>query len=1009
MRSFSNPVTNGYTPALQLGSEKFCRENHMKVPPFLKAIYETDHMLAAFTNSALSKIENHVEANRMVFFPEYTDHSIAHVELTLQTAFDLATGPARGLITPYDAAAITVAVGLHDFGMHLTRDGFESLIAPDSPWRGVPYFDKKPWNILWDEFLSEATRFDDRKLRALFGESYRPVRSLPSHQAPWEDFDYLLVGEFIRRHHPRLAHEIAVHGLPAKSGRAIAICESDSEEKRFIADIAGLIARSHGVDLRQCLDYLQMHYRNRINPRRVHVIYLGVLLRIADYFQIQATRAPTERTDVTSFQSQLSAREWSVHQSIKDIHNTSGDPEAIVVDAAPPDVVTFLKLQQWLRGLQEELDRSWAILGEVYGLQTHNSINLLGLKIRRVKSNIDNLPAFAKTVEYVPARIAFEAANADLLKLLVAPLYSNDPGVAIRELIQNAVDAVREFNDSASRHPELNGVERYEQDADVVLTVATDENGLPSEITITDRGIGMSADTVREYFLRAGASFRRSNAWRQEHEDESGSSRVLRTGRFGVGALATFLLGDQIEVTTRYAFTSADEGIEFAARLDDETLSLNRVAAKVGTRIRIIVPSRLKKHVSKILPYRGTRTLYFNHPAAHYFLKQPSVKRQFLNKEDAKIVSWLPQPEEGASQNWRCFSNDAFEKVHWSFRGYWPYLSSNGIVIEAYDGNEKLWENIKRPAISVFDKEGRLPVNLQRTGLQGALPFEGDLLKSIGEDVLAHALEEGPNKYDGEWLFGAYEGFITRGDRYSHESYNASAEEWGAWLAGKEGFVLNEPFLLKTFSPSAIIVVVGGDLSDSAWAETLRRQLPADVLIARYIPGIFGSGSVRAKGVFRSILEGNIAPFRTGSKNFVAYIPEPVTAIIKKLRPGREVTRLLSIIERLPSKRGWYAAGSAGSPPKQFADLIASVSCKDSDPIAVFILEPEGWDLDDACQPLGQRWVEVCGSALIPYGQAERRRLAERAGSSMLELMKFRRMAAVDDRRQREKVNEESD
>jgi molecular chaperone HtpG len=202
--------------------------------------------------------------------------------------------------------------------MHLTRDGFQSLVQRGSRWRGVEYFDDKDWSVLWDEFYAEAARFDGRKLRLLFGVNYRPVRPLPPPDAPWEDFDYLLVGEFLRRHHPRLAHEIALYGLPAKEGHTIQVCLVDSDEQAFMADISGLIARSHGLDLRSCLGYLEGTYQNRINPRRVHVVYLGALLRIADYFQIQSSRAPTERTEVVSFQSQLSEREWKVHQSIND-------------------------------------------------------------------------------------------------------------------------------------------------------------------------------------------------------------------------------------------------------------------------------------------------------------------------------------------------------------------------------------------------------------------------------------------------------------------------------------------------------------------------------------------------------------------------------------------------------------------------------------------------------------------------------------------------------------------
>jgi hypothetical protein len=144
--------------------------------------------------------------------------------------------------------------------------------------------------------------------------------------------------------------------LPAKNGATIEVCLNNSEDHKFLSDISGLIARSHGLDLRTCLDYLQQKYQNKINPRGVHAAFLGTLLRIADYFQIQSSRAPSARTDVAAFKSQLSAREWNVHQSVKDIHNTSGDPEAIVVIAQPDNVETFLKLKNWLDGLQYELE-----------------------------------------------------------------------------------------------------------------------------------------------------------------------------------------------------------------------------------------------------------------------------------------------------------------------------------------------------------------------------------------------------------------------------------------------------------------------------------------------------------------------------------------------------------------------------------------------------------------------------------------------------------------------------
>ena len=833
----------------------------MQVPRLLEAKYQADHKLSSWVSTALARIDDHVRSNRMVFFPEYTDHGISHLELVLQTAFDLATNDARDLLTPNDAAGLVVAVALHDFGMYLTRDGFETLISKGSAWHGVRFFNDKPWDELWGEFYAEATRFDDRKLRALFGENYRPVRPLPLKGQQWEDFDYLLVGEFLRRHHPRLAHEIALYGLPGKDGQTIPVCSAASEEQRFWTDMAGMVARSHGMDLRPCLGFLETQYNNRINPRNSHPIFLAVLLRIADYFQIQAPRAPAAHTDVVSFRSPLSDREWKVHQSVTDIYNTGQDPEAIVINAKPGDVETFLRLKAWLSGIQGELDLSWAVIGEVYGLQAHTKLNQLGLRIRRVKSNLDDVASFSKTVPYVPAKIAFEAANADLLKLLVAPLYGNDPGIGIRELIQNAIDAVREFEGLIAHYPELASVERYSQTSDVALHIECDEDGLPTEVILTDRGVGMTAQTVRDYFLKAGASLRQSDSWRREHEDANGRSRVLRTGRFGVGALAAFLLGDQIEVTTRFALSPADEGITFSARLDDEAISLNRTECPVGTTIRIRVPKEMQDQVSEIVPSPWQDVVWFGSALGHYFLKRPSLERTLsTHTKPIKPIAWLPLPDEDASIEWKCFSNSDFQKIFWNYLDKYPRLSANGIVVTNilnYHSAVKISipvKYIQPPNLSVFDKDGYLPVDLKRTGLQTSkLPFERDLLRNICDDLIAHAIVEGLYSCEGKWLNGVYEGF-----RKPRADYGLYTPEWARWFVGRDGFVLNDPHLIKQFNPKLVVVAIGGTSGYQNWGDQVRKSLPPDTLLASHLPEIFSSTNPKIKSIFSSVVDNSL-------------------------------------------------------------------------------------------------------------------------------------------------------
>ena len=146
---------------------------------------------------------------------------------------------------------------------------------------------------------------------------------------------------------------------------------------------------------------------------------------------------------LNSFRSPRSLREWWMNQAILDVR-PSDDSESFEVEVAPKDVRTFLGLRHLLDEIQAELDQTWAVLGEVYSRFSAEKLDRLGLNIRRVRSNIDNVVHFAPTVSYIPQEVKFDVAGASLVKLLITPLYGDDPSMAVRELIQNSVDAVRE-------------------------------------------------------------------------------------------------------------------------------------------------------------------------------------------------------------------------------------------------------------------------------------------------------------------------------------------------------------------------------------------------------------------------------------------------------------------------------------------------------------------------------------------------------------------------------------
>jgi molecular chaperone HtpG len=175
----------------------------------------------------------------------------------------------RRLLRDADAAVIIGASLLHDIAMHLRPDGFLALISNELVFQPLQWFKDsheghrgdRPWNELWEEYVREARRFNDRTLGHIVGpESIRrgwKFQTLPEDMGRWEANHFRVIGEFIRRHHARLAHEIAIYGFPGLGeGQFPAIGGEEGYLLMELADLIGLTARSHGTSLPVCKAYL---------------------------------------------------------------------------------------------------------------------------------------------------------------------------------------------------------------------------------------------------------------------------------------------------------------------------------------------------------------------------------------------------------------------------------------------------------------------------------------------------------------------------------------------------------------------------------------------------------------------------------------------------------------------------------------------------------------------------------------------------------------------------------
>ncbi len=610
----------------------------------------------------------------------------------------------------------------------------------------------------------------------------------------WTNQQRKLIGEFIRRHHATLAQEFAEFGFPG-SGDPIGIIAKDCK----YAFLAGFIARSHHLRLRDTFSTLQERYYTRTVCLNTHPVLLMAALRIADYLDVERERAPSMSLALRTIRNPISRREWKAHQAIDDVRVDEHDSEALFVLATPQDVETYLRLRELFADLQKELDLSWAVLGEVFSRQSE--LQSVGLSIRRITSNFDEDEAFRETVSFVPGRFLFRTAGAMLMNKLVGPLYENRIEVGVRELLQNAIDATNELQELTTESPRP-----------IRIAVEAKDDGFVFEIE--DYGIGMTEDVLRNYFLCAGASFRDSDGWKKDFERDN-IPKIARSGRFGIGILAAFLLGERISVTTRHFQVTEDRALTFSAAIDDDFLELRKAhRQEAGTTISINISEDTHKKLTNV---DGLDWDW-------YRWSSPQIERRIDGNSSLPRVTPVPMPGQDLPDQWHELASGEYESVFWT-HGKGAAVVCNGLTIgnsasslgyhrefnwEAETNRIDLTTPVTRPKVSVVDRRGMLPITLQRFSTIGhAIPFRNELLADVTRDYIAFNLvfapPQAPHGQGGFWKL-AYLNYPGE-PRMPIISFTPA----GPWFYSANGVGVQHVTSLRNLAPSKVSLVLSLD------------------------------------------------------------------------------------------------------------------------------------------------------------------------------------------------------
>ena len=153
-------------------------------------------------------------------------------------------------------------------------------------------------------------------------------------------------------------------------------------------------------------------------------------------------------------------------------------------------------------------------------------------------------------VRGVPDGHAFQVDLRGIVDLLSHHLYSS-PRVFVRELLQNAVDAI---------------TARRAVDPEAPGTVRIFATG--SVVRVRDSGIGLTEDEVHRFLATIGRSSKRGEGGIGGVEEVLERGRGDFLGRFGIGLLACFVVADEITVVTRSAADPAAPAVQWRGAAD---------------------------------------------------------------------------------------------------------------------------------------------------------------------------------------------------------------------------------------------------------------------------------------------------------------------------------------------------------------------------------------------------------------------------------------------------------